>query len=117
MNKEMFSKLNIKQIQGSLIASIPLYKQVVFENKDLEKVSEGGRLWCYIHDQLSWFYGYYGDLDLYFEDYELSLNENIMSMKSLSEFQDLVEQIAQAQKQQEEKMEQRKKDGWHIIEM
>lgn len=117
MNKEMFSKMTINNIIGSLINSMPIYRSIINDESKFERLSDGGKAWCSIHDKLSWYYGYYGDLDLYIDKYEETLSEKVYTMKSMYEFNELIDNINQAELRQEELLEERKKQGWNIIEM
>lgn len=117
MNKETFSKMNINNIIGSLINSMPVYRAIINDESKFEKLSDGAKAWCAVHDKLSWYYGFYGDLDLYIDKYEETLSEKVYTMKSMDEFNELVDNINKLEQAQHESLEERKKQGWNIIEM
>jgi hypothetical protein len=62
--------LSDKVIKKSLADSLSEYKMIIFEGVQADK---GNGNWFMLHDLLASFYGYYGDLDIYWDDYVKSL--------------------------------------------
>ncbi len=68
--KESLGDLTVNQIRKSLISSLAEYERLVMEGIDPPGENRG---WFKVHDLLACFYGYYGDLDIYWNDYVKSV--------------------------------------------